>query len=82
MRVGTIEYEGNTFRIHAHVIARDSPEAEVLRLFRDRLSRDAALREAYVARKIEIIAGGVVDQVDYSMEKGDFIKDALGSHSF
>ena len=77
MSVGSIEHEGDTFRIHAHVISLNSPEAEGFRWFRDRLRGDASLRDAYVACKKEIIARGVVDPVDYSIEKGDFIKDAL-----
>lgn len=67
MRVGSIEYDGDTFRIHAHAIAHSSPEVQELRSFRDRLRLDAALREAYVARKREIISAGVTDPVDYSL---------------
>jgi len=79
MRIGSIEYDGTVFRIHAHVIAADSPEPEGLRLFRDRLRADPKLLADYVARKKMIIRSGVTDSVDYSMEKDDFIKRAVRS---
>ena len=77
MRKGAIEFEGTTFRIHAHVIAIDSPEAEELRGFRDRLRREPALLAAYVERKREILAAGVNDSLDYSIVKGEFIQREL-----
>ena len=42
-----------------------------------RLRTDPALREAYVARKREILAAGVDDPVDYSLAKEEFIAGAL-----
>ena len=71
MRVGSLEFEGRRFPIHAHVIARGSAEALELLRFRDRLRADAELRAAYVARKREIIRKGVADSVEYSIIKGD-----------
>ncbi|MGH9832495.1 MAG: GrpB family protein [Blastocatellia bacterium] len=77
MRIGAIEHDGKTFRVHAHVIAVDSPEVEGLRSFRDRLRADPNLVAGYVARKREIIASGVADSVDYSIEKGAFVQMAV-----
>ncbi len=77
MRIGSTEYDGALFRIHAHVIAMDSPEVEELRSFRDRLRSNPELVAAYVARKREIIASGVTDSVDYSIVKGAFVQDVL-----
>ncbi len=77
MRIGAIEYDGKTFRLHAHVIAVDSPEVGDLRSFRDRLRADPNLVAGYVARKREIIASGVADSVDYSIEKGAFVQMAV-----
>src|SRR5262245_16301756 len=77
MRIGALEYDGKTFRLHAHVIAADSPEVEELRLFRNRLRADPNLVAEYEARKREIIASGVTDSVDYSIEKEAFIQIAL-----
>src|SRR5262249_39954715 len=79
MRTGSIEYDGKVFRIHAHVIAADSPEIEGLRSFRDRLRADPKLLADYVARKQMIIGSGVTDSVAYSIEKGDFIKTVMRS---
>jgi GrpB-like predicted nucleotidyltransferase (UPF0157 family) len=77
MRVGSIAHDSTRYRIHAHVIAADSPEVAETRGFRDRLRADAALRDAYVARKRAIIAAGVTDSLDYAYAKGDFVQAAL-----
>lgn len=80
MRVGTIEYSGKTFRLHAHVIVSDADEAAEFRSFRDRLRASPELTAAYVARKREILAAGVSDAVDYSIVKGKgkFVEQVLG----
>jgi len=77
MRLGAIQFDRDTFRLHAHVIAADDDEARVLRGFRDRLRRDAQLRAAYVQRKRAILDAGVTDSVAYSYAKHDFIQSAL-----
>jgi GrpB-like predicted nucleotidyltransferase (UPF0157 family) len=79
MRLGAIKYDGAIFRLHAHVIAHDSPEIEQFRLFRDRLRSDPKLLADYVARKRAIVGAGVTDTVDYSNEKDEFIKTAIRS---
>ncbi len=79
MRVGSLEFEGKRFAIHAHVIARGSAEALELLRFRDRLRSDPELRAAYVARKREIIRAGVADSLEYSVIKGTFVRETLES---
>jgi GrpB-like predicted nucleotidyltransferase (UPF0157 family)/mannose-6-phosphate isomerase-like protein (cupin superfamily) len=79
MRVGSIEYDGTRFRIHAHVIASDSPEVVELRTFRDRLRGEPMLLEQYVALKRKIITEGVTDSLDYSSRKAEFIAATLRS---
>jgi GrpB-like predicted nucleotidyltransferase (UPF0157 family) len=79
MRTGAIEYDGAIFRIHAHVVSSDSPEAAELLEFRDRLRRDPALLAAYVTNKRSILADGVTDALDYSVLKGSFIRAALAN---
>ncbi len=79
MRVGAWEFQGKAYPVHAHVISRDSHEAGELIRFRDRLRADPVLREAYVARKREIIRKGVADSIEYSIVKGSFVQDVLGS---
>jgi GrpB-like predicted nucleotidyltransferase (UPF0157 family) len=49
-RVGTVQHDGSTFRIHAHAIPPDSPEIERQRTFRDRLRTDPRLVAAYGAQ--------------------------------
>ncbi|HEX8436725.1 GrpB family protein [Archangium sp.] len=77
MRVGSLEHEGTRFNLHVHVIPADSPEVETQRRFRDRLRADSALREAYVARKREILSQGITNSGDYSEEKGSIIQSIL-----
>ena len=77
MRLGAIRFDGETFRLHAHVIAADDEEAGVLRGFRDRLRNDARLRAAYVERKRAILDAGITDSVAYSYAKHDFIQKEM-----
>ena len=77
MRVGSVEYDGDTFRLHVHVVPEDSGEADDLRAFRDRLRADPEMREAYVRRKRDIIESGTTDPIDYSIVKGSFVRRAL-----
>src|SRR5690349_4209681 len=77
MRLGAIPFDGETFRLHAHVIAAGDEEAGVLRGFRDRLRDDAQLRAAYAERKRAILDAGISDSVAYSYAKHDFIQSAI-----
>jgi GrpB-like predicted nucleotidyltransferase (UPF0157 family) len=72
MRIGAIRHGASLYRLHVHVVARDADEVGVLCGFRDRLRADPALRQAYVARKREILAGGIRDPLEYSKEKEEF----------
>jgi len=78
MRVGAIEHDGQVFRLHVHVVARESPETVDLRRFRDALRRDDALSEAYQAKKRAILQSGLSEPVGYTREKGEFITAVLG----
>ena len=78
MRVGAIDYDGMTYLLHVHVIPAHSPEVEEMRFFRTCLRADPELLKLYVAKKKEIIAGGVTDSLDYCYAKGEFIKEVLG----
>jgi GrpB-like predicted nucleotidyltransferase (UPF0157 family) len=73
MRLGAIEHGDETFLIHVHIVPEASPEVAELLGFRDRLRADAALREAYVAIKRDILAAGVGNNREYSERKGKFI---------
>jgi GrpB-like predicted nucleotidyltransferase (UPF0157 family) len=78
MRVGSLVHEGEVFRLHVHVIPAQSPEVDELRFFRACLRADPDLVRAYVAQKRKIIAAGVTDSLEYSVQKGEFIKQVLG----
>lgn len=77
MRIGSIGYDGKTYRVHAHVVAAKSPEMAVNRRFRDRLRAEPDLLAAYVARKRTLLAAGLTDTYDYSVAKSAFVEAAL-----
>jgi GrpB-like predicted nucleotidyltransferase (UPF0157 family) len=77
MRTGAIDYEGETFLLHVHVVPDSSPEMAELLDFRDRLRDEPNLLIEYVAAKHKILQAGVLDGVDYAERKGTFIA-ALG----
>ena len=77
MRVGAIDYDGETFLLHVHVVPAESPEVQEMRFFRDCLKADPELMMLYVARKREIIGRGVTDSLDYCHAKADFIRQVL-----
>jgi GrpB-like predicted nucleotidyltransferase (UPF0157 family) len=78
MRTGAFEYNGRRFSVHVHIVPAESTEVEDLRYFRDCLRADPELRRAYVAFKKKLLAKGMSDPVDYSIAKGDFIRQCLG----
>lgn len=78
MRLGTIEHDGDTFRIHAHVIAINDPEAEEQRHFREALRADPALVEEYVASKRAALTRDGLDNIVYNGVKAPFIKKVIG----
>jgi GrpB-like predicted nucleotidyltransferase (UPF0157 family) len=78
MRVGAIEHDGKRYRLHVHVIAMDDAEVASLRRFRDVLRADAALRDAYQAKKLAILKSGVNKPADYTYAKGEFIRSVIG----
>jgi GrpB-like predicted nucleotidyltransferase (UPF0157 family) len=81
MRVGSFTYEGHEYAIHAHVVRRDSAEAEGLLWFRERLRSDARLRAEYVAEKRRILAQGTTDELDYCISKGSFVERVLAARA-
>lgn len=76
-RVGTTRYDGDVFRIHAHVIPPGSPEIAQQRAFRDRLSADPRLVATYVATKRDAIAARRTDAARYNADKEPFIQSVL-----
>jgi GrpB-like predicted nucleotidyltransferase (UPF0157 family) len=61
MRVGSIGHDGDTCRLHVHVVPADSGEPDEIRAFRDSLRANPEMMEAYVQRKRDSIVGGTTD---------------------
>jgi GrpB-like predicted nucleotidyltransferase (UPF0157 family) len=80
MRVGALLYDGTEFRAHVHVIAADSHEIAEFRAFREVLQHNPDVMDAYMVRKREILAAGIVDPTDYTTTKGPFCQEVL-AHS-
>lgn len=79
LRVGTIEHDGKTYRLHVHVVAEHSPEVAELTAFRDRLRMDQELLDEYQARKRVVLAAGVSDNVAYNEGKASFIRSVINA---
>jgi len=77
MRVGSVEYNGNRYMIHAHVVEKSSEEAAEMIEFRNLLQGDDTLRLAYESEKRRIIESGISDRVEYAERKGKFIQTLL-----
>jgi GrpB-like predicted nucleotidyltransferase (UPF0157 family) len=78
MRIGRLEHHGASYDLHVHVVAADSAEARALRRFRDALRAEPALRDAYQAKKRDILESGVSKPSEYTYAKGEFIHAVLG----
>ena len=82
MRVGSVEYFGRRYRVHAHVVEAGSTEARDLVRFRELLRDSVDLRRAYEAEKRAILARGITRGTEYSNAKGEFIRRALAIDPF
>jgi GrpB-like predicted nucleotidyltransferase (UPF0157 family) len=77
MLQGCIDYDGDVFGLHCHVVPEGSSELLEMLALRDRLREDASLRDAYVAEKQRIVRTGVVDAHEYTLKKSRFIVQTL-----
>lgn len=75
--VGSIKYDGTSFRTHAHLMPVGWPEIETQRTFRDRLQANPELVAEYVALKRAVLAAGTNDSVDYNEGKSAFIQAVI-----
>lgn len=78
LRLGAIEHDGETFRLHVHVIAEDEAEAAEQIDFRERLRADPALVEEYVASKRGALSGDPTNNINYNRVKQPFIHRVIG----
>lgn len=77
MRVGSIQHDGTTYRIHVHVVPADSPEVTINRKFRDDLRADPALVDEYVSQKRSIAGTEGIDSYNYAVAKGEWVSALL-----
>jgi GrpB-like predicted nucleotidyltransferase (UPF0157 family) len=79
MHVGSIQHDGEEYRIHFHVHQRGTGDLAKDIRFRDALRADPALRDGYARTKAGIVgpAGGQVDAVRYQAEKGEWILETF-----
>lgn len=77
MRVGSIDYKGIVFQIHAHVIEKDDTEAFSTLKFRDMLRKDKRLRDRYIQCKRQILQAGTTESLDYWRAKSAFIEKVI-----
>ena len=78
LRLGALEYDGELFRLHVHVVAEDADEAAELMDFRDRLRADPGLVKEYVASKRAALTGNPTNNIDYNHAKEPFIQKVIG----
>jgi GrpB-like predicted nucleotidyltransferase (UPF0157 family) len=81
MRVGSVDYQGLVFQIHAHVIKKDDAEEVSTLKFRDMLRKDKRLRDRYIQCKRQILQAGTTDSLDYWKAKSFFIEQTLKKSS-
>lgn len=83
LRLGAHDYDGETFRLHVHVIAESDPEAREQIYFRDRVSSDRALLDEYVGDKqaaleqIRAQPDSTAHNIAYNRGKQAFIRRIL-----
>lgn len=77
MRIGTVQHQGQEFRLHVHVIVATSPEVGEKLSFRDHLRSDPTLVDAYTTTKRELIESGYLVPQEYSEAKTTFVRSVL-----
>lgn len=76
MREGGVEYAGDFFRLHIHLVPERTSQVDELRRFRELLRANPELVNQYVAFKRELCAS-LPDRVTYTRSKSLFIRSIL-----
>nr|WP_086940255.1 GrpB family protein [Thaumasiovibrio occultus] len=74
---GAVEFNGERFLIHVHVIEKDSEEHQRQVSYKEYMLANPQARLDYEQKKQQIIADGGLDQDDYGDQKGSFVKGVL-----
>ncbi len=77
VRIGSIEHDGETFRLHVHVISASAAEAIDQIHFRDTLRSEPELVAEYVRIKRRVLEQGVRDSNEYNDGKDPFIRRVM-----
>lgn len=77
MRVGSVDYKGQLFQIHVHVVQKGNTEVFSALKFRDMLRKDKRLRDRYIQCKRQILQVGMTDSLDYCRAKSSFIERVI-----
>ena len=75
MRTGAINCAGKTYKIHVHILPKNSEEFEKMVRFRDRLKDNDDKRLEYIKLKKRILKKGVQDSIEYSELKEVFFEE-------
>ncbi len=77
--LGSVDRDGDPFRIHLHVMPPARHELSELVAFRDALRADAALRDGYAQSKREFVEAAPDGDANllYTVHKGSFVLEAL-----
>ena len=77
--LGSVDHDGEAFRVHLHVMPPARHELSELVAFRDALRADATLRDGYAQSKrefVEVAPDGDANLL-YTVHKGGFVLEAL-----
>ena len=77
MRVGSVDFKGQIYQIHVHIIKKGNGEAGTILKFRDILRTDKQIRDKYVECKKKILNSGVTDSLQYCELKGKFVEQVI-----
>jgi len=75
--LGGVDRDGAKTYIHVHVIRAGSDEAIAQHGLAEALRNNSLLRDEYASIKQKVVDSGTTDPTDYSIEKGDWVVQAL-----
>ncbi|WP_407636611.1 GNAT family N-acetyltransferase [Algicola sagamiensis] len=78
-RDGAIEFKGETFLLHVHLIEEGCEEHQKQIAFRDHMLNNPAARQFYEAQKQTILDNGETEHQHYGAQKSPFIQKTLSN---
>lgn len=77
LRVGSVDFKGQVYQIHIHIIKKDDDEAISTLKFRDILRSNKQVRDKYIECKKRILNSGVTDSLQYCKLKEKFVEQVI-----